>query len=337
MRLLFLLCLFVTVTAASGQDIHFSQYRMTPLLLNPAQAGFSFSKARFTANHRSQWRAVTVPFNTFSATGDFKLFQDRRANNIVGMGLTAWHDKAGDSRFGTTSAGTSLSYHRALNDYGNHYLGFGAAFSYNDRSYDYSELVFGNQYNGKNFDPDRPTGETFFNQGFVFYDLNVGMHWFYRPEPDKAFDAGVVLSHVNKPIQSMMNDDNIRLDRKLTFYFNAEILQPSKRTISPGVYISRQGTYTEILAGSMVSLEQLNGGYHLSNFYAGIYVRPVDAAIFIFQFDYHDVTFGMSYDVNYSGLRAASTFRGGFELSLRYMMQKKKRKKPGSIPCPDPF
>ncbi len=320
-----------------GQDIHFSQYRMAPLLLNPAQAGFSYSKARFTANHRSQWRSVTVPFNTFSVAGDFKVFQDRRASHIVGAGLYAWHDRAGDSRFGTTSAGANLSYHQALNEYGNHYLGLGAAFSYNDRSYDYSELVFGNQFNGKVFDPDLPSGETFINQGFVFYDLNVGMHWFYRPVPDLAFDAGAVWSHINRPPQSMLNDNNIRLDRKLSLYFNAEILTPNKRTYSPGILFFRQGTYTEILAGTMIGLEELRGGYYLSNFKAGLFLRPVDAAIFIFQFDYDDVTFGLSYDVNYSGLRAASNFRGGFEVSIRYLMQQKQRRRPGSIPCPDPF
>jgi type IX secretion system PorP/SprF family membrane protein len=333
--ILIVCCLMAHAVAA--QDIHFSQYRMAPLLLNPAQAGFSYSKARFSANHRSQWRAVTVPFNTFSVAGDFKLYQDRRAANIIGSGVYAWYDRAGDSRFGTTSAGTTLSYHRALNDYGNHYLGLGAAFSYNDRSYDYSALVFGNQYNGKKFDQDLPNGETFLNQGFIFYDLNVGVHWFYRPEPDLAFDAGAVLSHVNRPPQSMLNDGNIRLDRKFSFYLNAEVLSPNKRTWSPGLFFFRQGTYTEVLAGTMVSLEQFNGGYHLSNFQAGLFLRPVDAAIFIFHFDYHDVTFGLSYDINYSGLRAASTFRGGFEASLRYMIQKKKRKRPGSIPCPDPF
>jgi hypothetical protein len=63
----------------------------------------------------------------------------------------------------------------------------------------------------------------------------------------------------------------------------------------------------------------------------------VDAAIMIFNFDYQHITFGISYDINYSGLRAASTFRGGFELSALYTLQKKKKRKIKNIPCPDPF
>jgi type IX secretion system PorP/SprF family membrane protein len=325
------------VMSAHAQDIHFSQYRTAPILVNPAQAGFIFAKARFTANHRSQWRSVTVPFNTFSFSGDFKVYQDKRARNIIGMAVAAYHDKAGDSQFGTSSALAGLSYIVTLNDYHNHFLSVGSTASYNDRSYDYTLLVFGNQFNGDRFDPDRYNGETFLNRGFKFFDYNIGLHWYYRPDQDVAYDAGLVISHLTRPSQSMLENSDVRLDRKFTFYFNAEILQPNKQTLIPGFYLSRQGTYTEIIAGTMVSLERFTGGRTLSNLQAGLFVRPVDAAILIFNFDYQHITFGISYDVNYSGLRSASTLRGGFELSALYMMQKKKRKKPTSIKCPDPF
>lgn len=310
---------------------------MAPVLINPAQAGFCFAKTRISANHRSQWRAVSVPFNTFSLSTDFKLYQDRQSRNIIGAGVTAYYDNAGDSKFGTTAAGLSLSYIKAVNDYNNHFIGIGASGSYNDRSYDYSLLVFGNQFNGERFDPNLFSGETFLNRGFRYYDLNIGAHWYFRPDQDNSYDAGVVLSHVNKPPQSMMDNADITLDRKLTLYFNAEVIRPNKQTLLPGIYFARQGTYTEIIAGSMFSIDGFSTAYSLSNLYAGVFIRPVDAAILILNFDYHNITFGISYDINYSKLRSASTFRGGFELSALYMVQKKKSKKIRNIPCPDPF
>jgi type IX secretion system PorP/SprF family membrane protein len=320
-----------------GQDIHFSQYKMAPVLINPAQAGFCFAKLRVTANHRSQWRAVSVPFNTFSLSTDFKIFQDRRARNLIGGAFSSYYDNAGDSKFGTTSAAFALSYLWAVNEYHNHYIGIGASGSYNDRSYDYSLLVFGNQFNGEKFDPNLYNGETFLGRGFTYTDYNIGVHWFHRPDQDNAFDAGIVLAHITRPPQSMMDNSNVRLDRKFTLYFNAEVTQASKRTLNPGIYLARQGTYTEIIAGSMMTLNEFSTSYGVSNLQAGLFFRPVDAAILIFNFDYHDITFGLSYDINYSSLRPASTFRGGFEVSALYMVQKKKKKKIKNIPCPNPF
>ncbi len=332
------LCLLWLIPAfLYAQDVHFSQYKSAPLQLNPAQAGFAFCKLRVTANQRSQWRAVSVPFNTFYFGMDFKLYQDRQSRNVFGGGIMAYYDQAGDSKFGTSSVAGALSYFFALNDFQNHYISFGLSGSYNDRSYDYTKLVFGNQFMGDKFSAANYNGESFLNRGFHFVDFNAGVHWYYRPDDDYAYEAGVAVSHINRPPQSMLSDASIRLDRKITFYFNAEITQPDKRIISPGIYISRQGTYTEIIAGTMLSLNGLNPGHNLSRFQAGLFVRPVDAAILMFGFDYQQITFGISYDVNYSKLRSASTLRGGFEFSALYMFHKKKKKKPGSIPCPQPF
>lgn len=325
------------MVAGYAQDIHFSQFKSVPVFINPAQAGFTFSKLRITANHRSQWRSVSVPFNTYYFGLDFKLFQDKRSRNIIGAGLMAYHDRAGDSQFGTSSASASLSYFLAINEFHNHYIGFGASGSYNDRSYDYTKLVFGNQFVGDKFDPSQYNGETFLNRGFTFYDYNAGVHWYYRPDDDRVFDAGLVISHIKRPAQSMLDNSDVRLDRKITLYFNAELVQVDKRVFWPGFYLSRQGTYTEVIAGTMMSLNRLNPGHNLSNLQAGLFIRPVDAAILVFNFDYRAITFGISYDINYSRLWKASTFRGGFEFSAIYLLHKKKKKKPSSIPCPHPF
>lgn len=336
-KAIIIIIFLIAVNSGASQDIHFSQFKMAPVLINPAQAGFIFSRARLSANHRSQWRSVTVPFNTFSFSADYKLFQDRRSKNVFGNGITAFYDQAGDSKFGTSSGAIALSYIRVLNDFHNHFISFGASGSYNDRSYDYSELVFGNQFDGQKFDPDLYHGETFLNRGFRFFSLTAGIHWYYSPQQETSYEAGIVYSHINKPPQSMLGNDDIRLDRKVTLYFNAEILQPNKRTILPGFYFSRQGTYTEIIAGSMITLDNLSYGQSISNLKTGIFIRPVDAAILVFQFNYYDICFGISYDINYSTLRKASQFRGGFELSARYSIREKKSRRDRVIPCPDPF
>jgi hypothetical protein len=51
-------------------------------------------------------------------------------------------------------------------------------------------------------------------------------------------------------------------------------------------------------------------------FYGGLLWRVNDAIIPIVKIDYNDLTFGMSYDMNLSKLKAASNIRGGFEISI---------------------
>ncbi|MDT8308991.1 MAG: PorP/SprF family type IX secretion system membrane protein, partial [Bacteroidales bacterium] len=311
--------------SVSAQDIHFSQFNTNPVYLNPAQAGFYFARFRATANHRSQWRAVTVPFNSFIGGVDFKVFNDKYSRNIIGAGVMAYYDQAGDSKFGTSSGALALSYIRSLSQFNNNYLSFGMKASYNDRSYDYTALMFDNQFNGKTYDPSIHNGESLLYRGFNYFDLSAGVHWFMKPSSDLSFNAGFALSHLNTPEQSFLDNSEVKLDRKLVVYGNAEISTSNKQSYRPGLYFARQGTYTEIIAGSYIDFDSYSATSGFSIVSAGLFFRPVDAAILIVGFEYAGVDFGISYDVNYSGLRKASSFRGGFELSAIYLLNKKKR------------
>lgn len=79
-----------------------------------------------------------------------------------------------------------------------------------------------------------------------------------------------------------------------------------------------QGKYRNILIGGMLGkkLESVADGNEII-FYCGMYYRLQDAFIPIVKLNYNDFTVAVSYDLNASKLRAASNFRGGFEISLR--------------------
>ena len=56
--------------AGWSQDIHFSQFNVAPMVYSPASTGLFDGDVRFIANQRSQWRAVTIPYNTIGASVD---------------------------------------------------------------------------------------------------------------------------------------------------------------------------------------------------------------------------------------------------------------------------
>jgi hypothetical protein len=56
-----------------SQDIHFSNWQMSPLNLNPANAGMFEGDGRLIFNYRNQWKQVPVTYNTFSFAADMNL------------------------------------------------------------------------------------------------------------------------------------------------------------------------------------------------------------------------------------------------------------------------
>jgi hypothetical protein len=72
-----------------AQDIHWTQFNNNPVFQNPAGAGNFKEDLRLTANYRTQWRSVTIPFQTTALAADTKWKQ-------WGFGLNYFHDQVGD-------------------------------------------------------------------------------------------------------------------------------------------------------------------------------------------------------------------------------------------------
>src|SRR3984885_2645345 len=89
--------LFILLTlsfGASAQDIHFSQFFETPLLRNPGLAGIFSGDMRLQAVYRTQWQSVTVPYQTTSINGEFKL-PVGNGDDFLTLGGEILYDKAG--------------------------------------------------------------------------------------------------------------------------------------------------------------------------------------------------------------------------------------------------
>ena len=89
-----LFILFMLSLGASAQDIHFSQFFETPLLRNPALAGIFSGDMRLQSVYRTQWQSVTVPYQTVSFNGEFKLHIGK-ADDFITLGGEILYDKAG--------------------------------------------------------------------------------------------------------------------------------------------------------------------------------------------------------------------------------------------------
>src|SRR6056297_1942076 len=102
-----------------GQDIHFSQFYLSPLNLNPAMTGVMNCNIRLTANYRNQWASVlkSNAYSTYSVSYDQRIPVGR--NDYFGIGGTFWGDVAGEANFGTTTGKLSGSYSKKMGGYRN--------------------------------------------------------------------------------------------------------------------------------------------------------------------------------------------------------------------------
>jgi type IX secretion system PorP/SprF family membrane protein len=335
MRRYFLMLLFLFGASQTiGQDLHFSQYRENPLNLNPALTGFFEGKVRVSLSHRNQWLSIPVPFSTYAASLDAQIFKRKNRRDLLGIGFQALSDVAGDSRFGTTMGSASLAYLFSLDDRGSNLLSLGASAAMVQRSIDYTQLVFDQQYNGSSFDPNRPNGEIFLKNSFSYLDFGVGINWYYWVSNDLTLTAGASYLHLNKPKQSLFDDTQVLLDARLNLHASALMPFNNAYDIEPMLFFAKQGVYNNLILGARLHQERNPNPKEHNAIAYGVFYRYRDAIILNFNWEYYSYTFGISYDVNVSSLARASYLRGGYELTASYILNPRKKNSVKKLPCP---
>lgn len=329
---LFLIVCFALLGSVTlkAQDIHFSQFYLSPLNLNPAMTGVMNCNVRLVANYRNQWSSVLKAnaFNTYSVSYDQRIPVGRY--DYFGVGGTFWGDKAGESEFATLQGRLSLSYSKKMGGYRSkaHYLVFGADVGITQRSVEFQNLRWGNQNRDGQVDLTiNPMEDGFDMNNYIFADVSAGILWFTVLDEDNNFYIGGAYHHLNRANQSFDSRQFEALYSKFTIHAGGEFMMTDRMGLVPGVITLFQGPSFELNTGT--SLKFLLGGNkrNYQAFQIGTWMRisnhfqksvTADALIFSTRFDYNDFSIGFSYDVNVSSLRPASNSNGAFEFALVY-------------------
>ena len=344
-------CLFILFAAGLGaQDIHFSQFYMSPLNLNPAMTGVMNCNIRLVANYRNQWASVlrSNSFRTYSVSYDQRIPVGRY--DYFGIGGTFWGDRAGEADFATLTGKLSASYSKRMGGYRDkaQYLVVGAELGAAQRSIDFLNLRWGTQHNGNGgFDPTAASGEDKFDRdNFLFADLAAGLLWFMVFEDNSNFYIGGAFHHLNRADQSFIsNTEEAGVDPDLiysryTVHAGGELRVNEKMGLVPGVIYMNQGPSYQLNAGT--SLKFLLGNPRDGQaFQIGLWGRIAseldqgfltDAVILSTRFDFNDFSLGFSYDINVSSLQPASNSQGSFEFGMVYKICGQARR---NVYCPD--
>lgn len=312
-----------------SQDIHLSQTNMTPLLVNPANAGAEY-EIRGILNYRSQWKSVDAPFVTMMASYDmnFKKGKSKKFGYFAG-GLYLFTDKAGTSNMKTSQANLSLAYHINLD--AKNTLGLGVQGGYFQRSSNTSNLKWGSQYDGFAYNETFTSGEsTGDNLSFGSSDFNTGLVWTYRNDKNYfsgekiLITSGLSFHHINKPSYDYQNITTDQLYNRWIAHSGATIGLNTSFMLLPYVFYSYQGSVDEFMFGTNTLFTLKEASSYTKNVKGmalggGAFYRWNDAIILTLLAQYANYMFEFSYDINTSSLNNASGGNGAFELSLRYV------------------
>tara|TARA_B100000508_G_scaffold141043_1_gene145535 strand:- start:26511 stop:27518 length:1008 start_codon:yes stop_codon:yes gene_type:complete len=315
----------------NGQDIHFTQFLYSPLTLNPALTGNFEGRYRLGMNHRQQWRSISQPFQTTGLWADSRQFLN--AKNI-NLGLSFYYDKAGTSDYNTLHFSVPVSYRFTLSGDSTHAINVGIQPAFNHQSLNTDKLTSDAQWNGRRFDNNLPLNENFQNTNTTTFDLALGVT--YQINLKKMnWTAGMSVYNLFEPKSSFLLGDDVRIPRRYNFHLGGKIDLKGNWFATPGLVYSRQRQYNELVFGSELNYVMNDAPYSYRVLFFGLWNRGKDAGILNLGMYYNSWRVGLSYDVNYSPLHTASNYRGGWEISIIYILRDLLPKRLNYKYCPD--
>ncbi len=318
LRHILLTILLAAANFLHAQDLHFSQYFNAPLLVNPANTGFNPDyDFRVGGNYRNQWaNVINNPYKTMSFWGDVQLFTNRFESGWVGLGGALYKDQAGSGNLTSTQGYVSVAYHQMLGY--ESLLSFGANIGAVNKRVDIGKLTFDNQWNGKFFDINTPSGETFAYNNVTYFDMQVGLNYAWFASDRAYFNLGVSAAHLNRPRESFYAASSVadqQIPVRYTGFVNGNFKIGNEWILNPNLYVSKSATSYETVIG-MNANRNLSGEGGAKQLILGLYYRNKDAFIPMVGFQVNDLKITVNYDATISDLGSYNSRQGAYEISI---------------------
>ncbi len=336
-----LFALFILTAVAGtvrGQDVHFTQFYASPMLLNPGLTGAFAGQLRASAIYRDQYRGLLQnSLVTTTAALDFRfpLRPNGRENgDAAAAGIVFFNDRVREFDFSHNQIIASGAYHKLLDKATNQLLSGGLQVGIGQRNINYGSLTFEDEFEIQGDGTPGyfgTTGESLPTNNISYFDASVGLNYSYAPRNRASFYVGAAAFHLNEPDLSFYTRqedpevESLPLRRKYVLHGAAYLPVSSTVTVSPRALAMAQGPSLEALVGTNVRF-QLDD-FSSSAMHLGSWVRGVknddgfgtDAVVALLGFEYNNFLLGTSYDLGLSGLTAGSRGRGALEISLAYL------------------
>ena len=333
--------LVLSSAASQAQDIHFTQFDMQPMVINPAFTGMFYGKVRAAAIYRSQWNSVTTGYKTLGASVDMPILSERNGDYLAG-GLQMYKDQAGDGNLQNFTGLLSVSYHKVFgheNEYRRSDLAVGLQGGYAQKSIDLSKLYFGDEFvNGSFVQGSTHEYATGLSNSVNYFLVNAGVSFSQSVSQKFSYVIGLAANNLNQPNEALAKKANSEagLDMRYTGELGMVITLNEQFSLRPALLYQYQATASEFVVGNEFHYA-LNSKRDDIAFTPGLFLggwyRSGDATMITAGVEFANFRVGVGYDYNISELNAASNGNGGFEIALRYVVPYGQNVPYRSIPC----
>ena len=334
-----LLCVLNT-TFSYGQDMHFTNYGITPGYFNPALNG-NFSgtvRAGLIFRDQHEWSKVTnaTPYRTFGLGVDAPLVYGLRKNHWIGVGLGILNDRVGIDGNEPTSIVQkwsrfvpSVSYHIGLDKKFRNVVSFGIQYGLTSVTYDGTDAWTENRYiNGV----DQQDLGDFTMDGISgsYGSINFGVTYKSILDKTSSFEVGAAMMHLQNPSFMVKGGNASTVYRRANIHGVYRVATTKRWTIEPALYASI-GLQSNIQAQFRTDyLTKPKGDVAII---MGVGYRLGDAAQILTGARYKDYLISLSYD--YALTNAAEISPHKLELGVARLFTFNKRPDPKPIMyCP---
>lgn len=315
---------FVSETALS-QDIHFAQFFNTPLLINPSLAGGDDGTFNGVLNYREQWKSAGNAYNTYGVSADGGLMK-KIDKGFLGIGGSVYNDRQGYVALNKLHAKVSLAYHTQISR--QQFFNAGISGGIIQSSIDQTKMIWDDQYDGTGYNPSLTTNETLFATKSLSPAFSVGVNYLFKENEyvgKRRFLIGGAVHNLVKVNDALTNSiDKLRSFRYVIHSEGSLPIRGSNIEVQPAGYISIQGVAKELYLGTNIRYElkqesKFTDFSKTSSITFGVFARELKSVIAFAGFQMDKYNIGVSYDFDINGYSVASSGRGGFEVSFRYV------------------
>lgn len=314
-KILFLLISSVFSLSIYAQDPHFSQYFSSPLTISPANTGNMTGPSRIAANFRNQWQGVGSPYLTGTFSIETEILKNKMGEgNKLALGFLGLFDKTFGGAYKSNYFSASVGYHLWINEDMTNKLSIGFQTSLANKTLDFNNLSFAEQFTSGGFNLALPSNQTFTSGKINFIDFNTGIMYTHASELNSYY-FGTSLYHVTQPVESFLSKTDYRLPIRVTFNGGTSFNMGAYDKLHLSGLVMVQGSVHSYMFGAAYEYALPVESTNVSLMF-GSYYRLKDAIIPYVGLKRNDFQIGISYDATISNLNLGSTKNRSLELSM---------------------
>ncbi len=313
-----LIAIFLSFNTLQSQDLHYTQFYNSPLNINPANTGIYNGDLRFNLSLRDQWRAVPVPWFTFSGSVDKKFYPKNSDNSFFAFGFIYNYDRQGSSKLNLNNVNITGSYSRILNK--QNIITGGAMIGYASRGFNQDLLQWDSQWDGTMFNGSLPTGENFDIERVGFIESGLGVNYRFQKSTRTKLDVGLGVFHLMEPEANFYRSDDVKLPRRISLNGVASIQLIDELDLQLHALDQWQGSYNELLVGGLAKIYLSQKRGREKELHLGIAYRTAGFLAPKIALQFSNLYIGASYDIDMTEFSNIHDNNGGPEFHLRYII-----------------